>query len=104
MHECKRTRKSKQRDPAAELSAADTRMLSSELQALEAAWAQLQPRTAQIDRDRLLFLAGQASVTGDGSHSTRVRFLRWYWPASSVAMTGVAAALLCALVLRADRP
>jgi hypothetical protein len=64
-----------------------------DLKALEAVLASLVPRTGGLDRDRLMFLAGQASVRAAS------RF-RWAWPASTAAMTAVAAGLLAMLALR----
>ncbi len=64
-----------------------------DLTAFEAALAALKPRGNAINRDRLMFLAGQAS----GS-STQPR--RWGWPAAFGAMTTVAASLLTALMVR----
>ncbi len=82
----------------------DSQTMSRELQAFEAQLAQLQPRAAQFDRDRLFYLAGQASAQAASLPDSRQQLLRWYWPVSSVVMTGVAAGLLCALVLRDTRP
>lgn len=79
---------------------AATGRLPGELQAFEAALAQLRPRCGQFDRDRLMYLAGQASVRGE-MLADRPRVLPgWFWPASSVVMTGVAATLLFMLVMR----
>lgn len=78
----------------------------------EQALCSLMPRAAQLDRDRLMFLAGQASVPQasqecepavDQSHRldvVRSRRSRWGWPAAFSAMTAVAAALLVALLNR----
>jgi hypothetical protein len=65
------------------------------LTALEAALAALVPRADRLDRDRLMFLAGQASRD--------TRHARWPWPAAFAAMTAVAAGLLVALVIE-SRP
>jgi len=102
MHDPNEREKLGPRDVRSESSAGDARPLGAELQAIEAALAQLRPRTDQLNRDRLLFLAGQASVVDGGVRSARDRSLHWFWPTSSVAMTGVAAALLVALVMRSD--
>jgi hypothetical protein len=72
--------------------------LPSELQSFEAALSQLRPNPAAIDRDRLMFLAGQASVQGKAVAEQRSTLPGWFWPASSAVMTGVAAALLFLLV------
>jgi hypothetical protein len=79
---------------------AEARQLPSELQSFEAALAQLRPSAARIDRDRLMFLAGQASVNRDAIAERSGVLSRWFWPASSAVMTGVAAALLFVLVMR----
>jgi hypothetical protein len=100
MHSADDSQKMNQPDPATESSRSDAPLLGGELQALEAAWAQLRPSTDGIDRDRLLFLAGQASV----APARRRQFLQWYWPLSSLGMSAVAAALLCALMLRDGSP
>jgi hypothetical protein len=77
--------------------------LAGELRALGAAYAQLRPTAVGLDRDRLLFLAGQASVSG---MAPAVRGSRggWFWPAATISMTGVAAMLLAALMLRTEPP
>jgi hypothetical protein len=59
----------------------------------------LTPRSAQFDRDRLMFLAGQASVrVTDGGRPQR----RWPWPAAFSAMTAVAAGLLVMMLARPE--
>lgn len=68
---------------------------SPELRALEAALASLAPRPAAIDRDRLMYAAGQASVC---SEQTAPR--RWVWPAAFSAASALAASLFLALLLR----
>ena len=61
-----------------------------ELTAVEAALATLAPALGRLDRDQLLFRAGQASV------SRR----RWLWPGTTSVLAAVAASLAIALVLR----
>lgn len=69
---------------------------SHDLQALEAALAALAPRSAAIDRDRLMYEAGRASVsTVDASGHGR-----WAWPTAFSAMSAVAATLFLALMFR----
>jgi len=87
--------------------------------ALEAALAALTPRADRLDRERLMFLAGRASVLGEkavegataglsgsgrdstaGQASRGTQHSRWPWPAAFAAMTAVAAGLLVALVTR----
>lgn len=75
--------------------------LPPELKAIEAELASLTPRTDRLDRERLIFLAGQQSVAaGHIGATTRVR--RWGWPAAFSAMTAVAASLLVALLLQGE--
>ncbi len=74
--------------------------LSSELQSFEASLAQLRPSAGQLDRDRLMFLAGQASA-GANSEQRAITPV-WFWPASSAVMSGVAATLLFVLVSRTE--
>lgn len=71
-----------------------------DLNAFEAALAGLTPR-ARLDRDRLMFLAGQAAAVSpapapDGAQSSG----RHGWPAAFAAMTAIAAGLLLALLVR----
>jgi len=91
------------------------------LKALEAALAALAPRAEQLDRQRLMFLAGRASVLGErsegataglsgsghestaGQASRGTRHSRWPWPTAFAAMTAVAAGLLVALVMQSGR-
>jgi hypothetical protein len=76
---------------------------------LETQLGRLRPRTDRLDRDRLMFLAGQAVAEASARRTAR----RWAWPAATGVMTAVAASLLAMLVLRgggsgevriADRP
>ncbi len=61
--------------------------------------ASLSPRTDRLDRERLIFLAGQQSVaSGDISPARHAG--HWGWPAAFAAMTAVAATLLVALLVR----
>jgi len=75
--------------------------LTNELQAIEAALLRLRPDTGQLDRDQLLFLAGQASAR---AANISVAHTTWWWPAATAGMTGIAAFLLAALLLRPDPP
>ncbi|NQT14713.1 MAG: hypothetical protein HQ582_18295 [Planctomycetes bacterium] len=68
--------------------------LPPELKAVEAELADLCPREDRLDRERLAFLAGQASVAG------RTGRTAWAWPASLAGMTAVAATLLVILLVR----
>jgi hypothetical protein len=75
--------------------------LPPELKAIEAELALLRPRTDRLDRERLIFLAGQQSVAG-GHLSATKHARRWGWPAAFAAMTAVAATLLVMLLLRPE--
>ncbi len=94
----------------------------SELSELETALAALVPRAERLNRDRLMFLAGQASAeskigigTGGAGVSPATaagtaaphcpvgrpwRRAAWAWPTAFAAMTGIAASLLLALAIR----
>jgi hypothetical protein len=61
-----------------------------ELAAMEAALRGLAPAPAGIDRDRLMFLAGQARRPRAG----------WLWPCATAALALLSAGLTGALVLR----
>jgi hypothetical protein len=95
---------------------------------VEAALRSLAPRSDRLDRERLMFLAGQASAGGRGDMPTTsvgispalaasVRMApdtayrdmpttsvgmapRWAWPSAFAAMSAVAATLLVALLVR----
>src|SRR5271157_3559894 len=73
-----------------------------DLSELEAALAALVPRADRLNRDRLMFLAGQASVEAKISQSQAIgqRSAGWAWPAAFVTMTGIAASLLVVLAIR----
>ena len=68
--------------------------LSPELKSFEAELASLEPRADRLKRDRLIFLAGQASVA-------RKRSAVAGW-ASAAAMTTVAATLLAMLLMQPE--
>jgi hypothetical protein len=70
-----------------------------DLTAFEAALASLTPRVDPFQRERLFFLAGQASVaTSQGPR--RSRWTPWGWPAAFSAMTATAGCLLVMLCTR----
>jgi hypothetical protein len=76
-----------------------------DLIAFEAALASLVPRSDRLDRDRLMFLAGQQSRTGFQPVITRNRSKpTWAWPAAFSAMTAVATVLATLLVIRPTVP
>lgn len=66
------------------------------LKAIEAELAALSPRDDRLNRERLIFLAGQASAAGGGGPSG------WVWPVSLAGMTAVAATLLVMLLVRPE--
>ncbi len=68
--------------------------LPPELRSFEAQLAALLPRTDRLDRERLMYQAGRASLVAEIGRRP------WAWPAAFSAMTVVAASLLVALVVR----
>ena len=66
----------------------------------------LVPRAERLNRDRIMFLAGQASVASKGQPAGSPettgpqRRAGWAWPAAFATMTGIAASLLLALAIR----
>ncbi len=87
-------------DQAAERA---SRELASELKALEARLAALLPRDDRLDRERLMFLGGRASVEvpfETGERRPRVWLKNKAWPAAFAGMTAIAASLLVALFAR----
>jgi hypothetical protein len=77
--------------------------LSDELAAVEAALGSVGPGPSRLDRDRVMFLAGRASLA-EPSEGPTYRSRRWAWPAAFSAMTAVAATLLTILVAREPQP
>ena len=73
--------------------------LSEEARRTEQSLKQFQPRAVNLDRERLMFLAGQVAVSG-GTEQHR----KWFWPSATLAMSTVAACLLVALTLQMSRP
>ena len=88
------------------------------LTAIEQSLASCSPTPARIDRDRLMFLAGQANALagelhqGSMKHETSAQDARkrltlpvrqsWLWPASTASFAATSLALALALVFRAD--
>lgn len=72
-------------------------MPSGALQRFEAELASLSPRAVRLDRDRLMYLAGQASAT---SNIVEPLGRGWGWPTAFSAMTALAASLLVIIVAR----
>jgi hypothetical protein len=93
---------------------------SEALDPIERALSNFSAAPPQIDRDRLMFLAGQASaeasreapgdkddsntqMTGKLTHPARLAKgdrLRWLWPASTAALAAISLGLLLILVVR----
>lgn len=73
-----------------------------ELRELESALASMSPRASGIDRDRLLFMAGQVSPQSDAVVSAPRRRYRWIWPAVSAVSTAAAVVLGVLLALRPE--
>ena len=71
---------------------------SGPLDDFERALASLTPRAGGVNRDQLMFLAGQAAVRPTPSCTAR---RQWLWPMSTAA--SLAAALAMGLLLAADR-
>jgi hypothetical protein len=67
---------------------------SEELKAIEATLGSLVPQQGGLDRDRLMYRAGAASVDG--------RSARWMWPAATAAMTLLSATLAISLAGRSE--
>ena len=67
---------------------------SEELKAIEAALGSLVPRQGGMDRDRLMYRAGAASVAR--------RSARWMWPAATATMTLLSVTLAVSLVGRGE--
>jgi hypothetical protein len=72
--------------------------IAAELKSLEARLASLTPRPDRLDRDRLMFLAGQAALVTP----TTERRSNLAWPAAFAAMSAVAATLLVMLISRPE--
>jgi hypothetical protein len=75
---------------------------TQDLKAVEAALSSLAPSTGRLDRDRLMFLAGEAAALSHSAPShlplARAPLRRWGWPAAFSTMSVVAATLLALLV------
>jgi hypothetical protein len=74
--------------------------IPSELKAFESRLAAMSPLAMRLDRDRTMYLAGAASVVGDGQNASRRR--RWqsarlFWPLATAAMTLVSLGLTARL-------
>jgi hypothetical protein len=79
----------------------------NDLKAFEARLAAHVPRDDRLDRERLAFLAGQASAMNAPAQRSRVLGVSVdsrVWPAAFAAMSAVAATLLFLLVARPEAP
>ena len=80
-----------------------------ELSELEGTLAALVPRAERLNRDRLMFLAGQASVESKSVNRRPSRIAGpkrptgCAWPAAFATMTAIAASLLAALANGLER-
>jgi hypothetical protein len=74
---------------------------------IEAALGALVPRSDRLDRDRLMFLAGQAAVEAQAERVSRATAAggprRWLWPAAFSTASAAAVVLAALLVLRPER-
>jgi hypothetical protein len=69
-----------------------------ELAAWEARLGAFRPTASRLDRDRVMFLAGRASVECERSHVARPA--GWAWPVALASMTAIAGSLLVALIMQ----
>ncbi len=75
--------------------------LSADDRNIERLLKSLVPRESRLNRDRVMYLAGQAS-TDIGNRAAPQRFTRWIWPATTVCAT--CAGLLIGALLPARGP
>jgi hypothetical protein len=68
--------------------------LNGELAAVEAAFASLEPAVSSIDRDRMMFLAGRASIACSSPPPVR-RIVPWLWPVTTAASICIAIGFGC---------
>jgi hypothetical protein len=81
--------------------------LSDELKQFAADLSRLRPRDNRLDRERLAFLAGQASVASRPAQPLKVLGLPLesrVWPAAFASMSAIAAALFVVLLMRPESP
>ena len=79
-----------------------------DLKPVEQTLAALSPQPPRIDRDRVMFLAGAASVQGSEVRGQRSEVAKikgaWTWPAATAALAATSLALAVALVVRTNAP
>lgn len=81
--------------------------LNDELKQFATDLSRLRPRDDRLDRERLAFIAGQASVVASSDRRLKVLGLPLesrVWPAAFASMSAIAAALLVALLMRPEGP
>jgi hypothetical protein len=78
----------------------DEHETSPELNAIEQALASFAPAAPRLDRDRLMFLAGQVGAHEVGGRRSEVGRAAWFWPASSATLAATSLALAIALFAR----
>lgn len=64
--------------------------VNPDLEATQSAFSSLQPAPSRVDRDRLMYLAGQAASAASSVDVRRPR-AGWWWPCSTAASLLVAA-------------
>lgn len=80
---------------------------SAPLNATERALASFTPAAPAIDRDRLMFLAGRASVEGVGAGPglpAARRRAAWLWPAATAVLAATSLSLALMLAWRSPSP
>lgn len=84
--------------------------IPDDLKHVEQSLAAMSPRPPQVDRDRLMFLAGAAAAGNQGpgaSGQTPLMVAQrssWLWPAATAALGATSLALAVALVVRTSAP
>jgi len=89
----------------------ERREIPDDLKVVEQTLAGCVPRAPQLDRDRLMFLAGAASAVGPTDHGQEHRVnagAKWrapgVWPSATVAFAATSLALAIVLVARPEPP
>ncbi len=77
--------------------------INEELSAVEAALASLKPAASGVDRDRVMFLAGRASVLPNAPPRMRLK-REWLWPCITAVSLLLAIVSSSALVLHRTGP